>query len=302
MTNRILVSFHALLLLSGLTMSTAAADAPKRPQRIVSTNMCAEQMLLRLVEPERIVSMTWLSWEKDATPPEYQHVLKRAKPNHGLAEEVLMLEPDLVVGGTFSARFSNDMMTRLGKNLVLFEPENSFEDWYANIRKLGAAVGEPERAEAVIADFQSKLADMQAEIGPGERPVYAQLSVNNNTPGKDTLTSEVVRAGGFQTIGEALGYSGYRNIPLEDLIQVDVALISTNRRSDTEFSLARASLQHPLLRMMADRAVARIDIPARYQVCPTPETLKMIRELVDARKKVDAARASKPSPGAILPK
>jgi iron complex transport system substrate-binding protein len=287
------VVWVAFLLLSGLTMLPAAADAQVRPQRIVSTNLCTDQILLRLVEPERIASLTYLSWERDATAPEFLPILRRVPQNHGLAEEVLMLNPDLVVGGSFSARFSNSLMQRLGKHVVLFDSEASFEDWYANIRKMGDAVGEPQRAEAMIAGFKARLAAMQAEIPPGEPPIYASLTVNNWMPGKDTLYTAVVNAGGFRTAGETLGYSGYRAIPLEQLIQMDIALISTGRDRNAPPSLARSSLQHPLLRMMADRALARVEIPARYIVCPTPDTLNMVRELVDARKEVDRLRAQR---------
>jgi iron complex transport system substrate-binding protein len=287
---------------AALVSSQAAANAQTRPQRIVSTNLCTDQILLRLVEPERIVSLTWLAWEDEVTPPEYLPVLKHAKPNRGLAEEVLMLDPDLVVSGTFSARFSNQLMARLGKTVVLFDPENSFEEWYANIRRMGEAVGEPERAEAMIADFKARLAAIQAGIPPGEMPVYASLTINNVMPGKDTLYTEIVNAGGFRTAGEALGFSGYQAIPLEELIQIDAALVSTNTRPGDAPSLARDSLHHPLLRMMADRALARIEFPARYTVCPTPETLQMIRQLADVRRQVDRARAVTTPPGAIVPK
>lgn len=279
----------ALLLLWGTPMFTAAAGAQVRPQRIVSTNMCTDQLLMRLVEPERIMSMVWLSWEKDATPPEFQPVLARAKPNHGLAEEVLMMEPDLVVTGTFSARFTTELLRKLGRKVVLLTPENNFEDYYANIRAMGEAVGEPARAEKLIADFQMRLAALQAQIPPGEMPVYADIGVNFWVAGKDTLYTHVVNAGGFRTLGEAAGITGYGGIPLEQLVQMKVDLISISSADDKSPSIQTESLHHPLLRKMA-REIPRLDIPARYTTCPTPETLDAIAMLVEARKQIDAKK------------
>lgn len=299
-------SCSAILAITALITCPAwaqhAPPAPTRPQRIVSTNYCTDQMLLRLVEPERIVSLTYLSWDKDATPPEFQPILDRTPRNHGLAEEVLMLEPDLVVGGAYSARFSNSLLQQLGRDLFLIQPENNFEDWYANVRRMGLAVGEPARADKLIADFRRELAAMQAEIPPGEMPIYADLQVNNWMPGKNTLYTAIVNAGGFRTAGETLGYSGYRGIPIEELIQIDAALISTNLNKDGPKSMTRESLKHPLLRRMADRAIAEINIPNRYVVCPTPELLKMIRQLVDMRKLVDSKRAAAKPVWTVAPK
>jgi iron complex transport system substrate-binding protein len=277
----------SLVLASG---AVAAADAPK-PQRIVSINYCTDQLLLRLVEPERIVSLTFLSWAPGDTPPEYVPVLKHLKPNHGLAEEVLRMNPDLVLSGTFSSHFTNDLLQRLGRSIHIFQPEGNFEEWYERVRRLGDAVGEPERAEKMVADFKQGLAALQAQIPPGEMPIYADLEVNSWMPGKDTFYTRLVNAGGFRTAGETMGYSGYQAIPLERLIKIDAALISTNRQYEHPPSIATQNLRHPLLRLMAKKAYAAIDVTPRYTLCTTPETLKMIGQLVEARKDIDAAKA-----------
>jgi len=288
----------AALLAWGMAVSGAAADVVKRPQRIVSTNYCTDQILLRLVEPERIVSLTYLSWKPGETTADLQPALRHAKKNHGLAEEVLMLDPDLVVGGAFSAGFSNSLLARLGRNVIVFEPEQDFEQWYANVRRMGEAVGEPERAEKMIAEFKSELAAARAEIPPGEMPIYANLTVNNWIPGKDTLYQQLVNAGGFRTLGETLGYSGYRGIPLEQLIRTKPDLVSNTSAYESPPSLATMNLQHPLVRRWASQAYASIKIPERYVNCTTPETLKMIRQLVQARKDIEAIKQQRSATGA----
>ncbi len=39
----------------------AAAEAAPRPRRIVSLNLCADQLVMALAPPEHIASITWLS-------------------------------------------------------------------------------------------------------------------------------------------------------------------------------------------------------------------------------------------------
>ncbi|MEZ5938071.1 MAG: ABC transporter substrate-binding protein [Hyphomonadaceae bacterium] len=264
----------------------AAAQAPAKPQRIVSTNLCTDQMLLYLVEPERIISLTYLSWKNDATPPRFRDALSRIKPNHGLAEEVLRMDPDLVIAGAYSARFTTSLLRRLGKDVVEFEPDNSFDDMYADFRKMGDLVGERERAETLIRDFQTELARLEADSPAGDKPVYAAFEPNMGVVGKDMFLSEVVNAGGFQTLGEAMGFSGYRNLPIEQIVQLTPDLISTDPGYGSP-AMATDILRHPLMRRMT-ATIPELNIPPRYTNCPTPETLEAVRMLVEARKRLRA--------------
>src|SRR5687768_5013072 len=98
----------AALLASAL--STAAWAAEARPARIVSLNLCIDDLVLRLAKPERIVSVTWLS--HDARNSNIPELARRFAKNHGLAEEIVPLDPDLVIAGAFSARIAVALLKR----------------------------------------------------------------------------------------------------------------------------------------------------------------------------------------------
>jgi iron complex transport system substrate-binding protein len=273
----------ALLLPFGLLLMTEAADAQTRPQRIVSMNLCTDELLMRLVDPSRIASITYLSQQPVNAPLGLGHITSRLKINHGLAEEVLMQKPDLVLAGSFSATAATAMLRRLGLTIVTFEPENTFDDMRANIRKMGAAVGEPERAEEVIAEFDTRLAALQAQIPPGELPIFADIGVNNYVAGSDTMYAYVVRAGGYRTLGEALGFSGYRNVSLEQLLSIKPALISTSTPWTNPPSISTMALRHPALLDLVSHT-PQITIPERYTTCGAPSVLGAVELLVEARK------------------
>lgn len=273
----------ALLLPFGLLLTTAAADAQTRPQRIVSMNLCTDELLMRLVDPSRIASITYLSQQPVNASLGLGHITSRLKINHGLAEEVLMQKPDLVLAGSFSATAATAMLRRLGLTIVTFEPENTFDDMRANIRKMGAAVGEPERAEEVIAEFDTRLAALQAQIPPGELPIFADIGVNNYVAGSDTMYAYVVRAGGYRTLGEALGFSGYRNVSLEQLLRIKPALISTSTPWTNPPSISTMALRHPALLDLVSHT-PQITIPERYTTCGAPSVLGAVELLVEARK------------------
>jgi iron complex transport system substrate-binding protein len=271
----------ALLILAPATI--AAADGQQRPQRIVSLNLCTDELLMRIVDPSRIASITYLSRQPLNAPLGLDHIISKLKVNHGLAEEVLMADPDLVVGGAYSTIATIALLRKLGLNIVTFDPETNFDDMRANIRKMGGAVGEPERAEQVIADFDARLAELQAQLPPGEKPIFADIGVNNFMSGRDTLFARVVNAGGWRTLGETLGYRGYTNIPLEQLLQTKPDLVSTATPWSNPPSMSTQNLRHPALRELVERT-PHIAIPERYTTCGAPSVLGAVELLVEARK------------------
>jgi iron complex transport system substrate-binding protein len=271
----------ALIFLAPAT--TAAADAQQRPQRIVSMNLCTDELLMRIVDPSRIASITYLSRQPLNAPLGLGDTIAKIKVNHGLAEEVLMSKPDLIVTGSFSTMAATSLLRGLGQNIVTFDPEANFDDMRANIRKMGEAVGEPERAEQVIADFDARLAELQAQLPPGDKPIFADIGVNNFMSGRDTLFAHVVNAGGWRTLGETLGYTGYTNIPLEHLLRTKPDLVSTATPWANPPSMSTQNLRHPALRNLVAHT-PHITIPERYTTCGAPSVLGAVELLIEARK------------------
>ncbi len=246
-------------------------------------NLCTDELLMRLVEPSRIAAITYLSQQPINAALGLGHISASLPVNHGLAEEVIRLDPDLILAGQFAATTATSLLTRLGYRVETFAPESSFADMRANIRRLGELVGEPARAEAVIADFDARLAALQAKLPPGEKPVFADIGVNNYIAGANTLYTEVVNAGGYRTLGQALGFEGFRNVPLELILTVRPALISTATPWTSPPSMSTISLGHPALRALVERT-PHITIPERYTTCGAPSMLGAVELLVDARK------------------
>ncbi|RLA20277.1 MAG: ABC transporter substrate-binding protein, partial [Gammaproteobacteria bacterium] len=90
-----------LILCLVIALLPGAAFSAK-PQRIVSLNLCADQLLLQLAEPKAIASLTHL-----AADPELSYLAEEATNyplNYGSAEEILQLDPDLILAGSFTAR------------------------------------------------------------------------------------------------------------------------------------------------------------------------------------------------------
>src|SRR3982750_1111810 len=107
-----------------LPPGTAPAAGPA--QRIVSLNLCTDELLLRLADPARIASVTWLSRNPGSNVPD---LAARVPINHGLAEQVLSADPDLVLAGPFPPRITIGMLKRATTiPVVEFAPPRNFDE------------------------------------------------------------------------------------------------------------------------------------------------------------------------------
>ena len=88
-----------LCLIASIATATAtAAPAPAAaPQRVLSLNLCTDQLLMALLPPQRIASITWLS--RTEGDPALLDIARQLPVNHGSPEEVLAARPDLVLAG-----------------------------------------------------------------------------------------------------------------------------------------------------------------------------------------------------------
>src|SRR5512141_849725 len=88
-----------LLLLTGQGTAAPPPSVPS-PGRIMSLKICTDELLLDLVPPSRIASVTVLSQEKAALKIWPQAA--RLAVNHNSAEEVLATKPDLILTDSFT--------------------------------------------------------------------------------------------------------------------------------------------------------------------------------------------------------
>jgi iron complex transport system substrate-binding protein len=274
-------------LLACVNVAAAEGPAPK-PARIVSLNMCADDLVLRIAKPANIASVTWLSRD-----PQNSNLYDRAPQvpvNHGLAEEIVPLEPDLVIAGTFTARTAVALIKRTPVRLVELGIPKSFAEVRSQIAHVAELVGEPAEGARLIKAMEARL----AAVGPpsGSRPRAIVLNPNGATVGRGTLVAEIMELAGLDNVAAELKMENYGLVPLENVVlnSVDMLIVSASR--DGPPSLATDILRHPVLAKLADR-VKVVSIPTRLWNCGGPaaaEAVTYLRDIVTAYKRERAIR------------
>jgi len=272
-------------LLAGLLLPAPAPAADPAPGRVVSLNVCTDQLAMLVARPGQLYSVSYLA--RDADNSAMVEEAGAYLPNHGLAEEVFLMKPDLVLAGTYTAHGTVSLLRRLGFRVEEFPPETSFEDVRANLRRTGALLGNPARAEALVTAMDRELAALAAEKTPRLRTALAFS--NSYTSGAGTLVSDVVRRAGLENIAETLGMTGLARLPLERLVLADPQLMAGVPTPAEKPALADQNFAHPAYRALAART-AGAPLENRLTVCGGPFTLKAARALQAAAMR--AARAS----------
>jgi len=191
------------------------AGAPAKPMRIMSMNICTDLLVLQLAPKSRIASVSYLA--HDAANTVEPGLDKGVAANHGAAEDVLLESPDLILTGSFSPPATQRLARQVGARLVLVDQAENFEQIRAVTRQIGQAVGEPGRAEALIARMDAKLAQLKASAAPPIRVVA--WDGGKTVPGKGTLTNAIIEAAGAVNIGATLPDATYGRYDLEELIR-----------------------------------------------------------------------------------
>jgi iron complex transport system substrate-binding protein len=279
------VAFAAALA-AALIASTARAETAK-PQRIVSLNVCVDQLLLLMVDHRRIAALTQFAVDRD-----WSNMPKEAQGfriTHGRAEEVLPLMPDLVIGGEYSAPETIALLRRVGQRVEVMRLANSIDGVRAGMRWVGAAVGEPAKAEAMVAELDRRLAAVAAAIPPGPRPVLAFYNTSGYTAEPGTLADDVIRAAGFENLAGRLGLRIGGRLSLEQVAMARIDALIAIDTAETSASRAVETVQHPALAHMA-AAKPFAAIPGRLWTCETPFVAEAAERLARLRAEVERRR------------
>jgi iron complex transport system substrate-binding protein len=278
-------AFDAALLVAIAIMPVPAAlSAAGIPKRIVSLNLCTDELVLRLADRANIASITWLS--KDRISANVVDLAADVPVNHGLAEEIIPLDPDLVVAGSFTARTAVAMLKATRFPVTEFGVAHSLADVRSGIRKMAGLVGEPARGEDLVASFDRRLAEIGTPA-PGRRPTALVFNANGFTVGAGTLVDDIMSRAGLDNVAARMKLGNYSQLPLEIAVRSDVDVLIISARRDGPPSLATALLDHPVLSKLAPKTHIVV-LPTNLWSCGGPEVAEAIARLRAAARDVVA--------------
>ncbi len=264
----------APLVVGCLSLLLLTSGATHAAQRIVSMNLCTDELVLMLADPAQIKSVTWLVKE-----PQTSWLAEQARGiavNHGLSEEIVTLQPDLVVAGTYTTPTTIALLKKLSIPVLRFPLPRSLADIKSQIRTMARAVGQVARGEAVIADMEARLAALPPL--PERRTTAVLYQPNGLTAQQGTLVHEVLELAGLENLAVRRSLANYAQLPLEVLLLDRPDLLIMNNYEQSPPSLAQSLLQHPALQKTFTPAETVV-VPAQAWSCGTPNVVRAVEIL-----------------------
>ena len=258
------------LALFALCASAFVADA--KPQRVVSINLCADQLLVALADPGQIAALSPLVRDRHLS---YVADTARTIPVHrGSAEDIVKTRADLVLIGPYDNRYLRAFIADKGVPVLTLGHWTSLAQGRDEIRKLADALGTTERGAELIAAIDTALAETK-NVAPQGRSVV-MLHRRGYVSGTDGISAEVAASIGLKDAAPALGLPQGGFVPLEKLIAAKPDFIVVSDARAKAEDQGTALLQHPALATLYP-AKKRIVLPDRLTICGGPATPELIK-------------------------
>jgi iron complex transport system substrate-binding protein len=264
-----LCAVAAFLLSQGALGSPAPAKLRHPPRRIVSLNLCADQLVLALADRGQIAGLT-----RYAGDP---HMSAAAQASRGLpilrgsAEEIVAIDPDLVIG--MPARRSPAIAVLKAHKYPSLDVKSSdgYDAIRRSIREVAVAVGHPERGAALVAAMDHDLASLPRV----HRPVVAAYYQRRGyLTGTGTLMDDLMRRVGVTNLAAKLKRPALSQISLEEMAAARPGYLVVDTATDKVVDEGTAMMHHPVL-----AGIPRIGIPQAWTVCGGPAYVKAAHAL-----------------------
>ena len=148
------------------------------PRAVLTPSLGHSEMLAALVSPVRISGISKLSYDPDASNIVAFADTMPEKSATRDVELILSLNPDLVIVSSFAMEEFVEQLETVGVTVVQTQFEDTISGIADNVRLMAYMLGEVERGESIVEDFERRLTFIEDAIGLGpdvEKPVTKSL-------------------------------------------------------------------------------------------------------------------------------
>jgi len=258
--------------LLGFALAGCAAPPPQQATEhptIVSLNPCTDAILAEVADPAQLLAISHYSHDPRATSMPLG-LARRFRATGGTVEEVLALDPDVVVVSDFTPPATMQAFARLGIRVERFGIVPDFAENAAQVRRLAALADHADRGEALLARTDATLAATRYRGRPADALLWQEGGI---VPGEQTLIATLLAHTGFASHSAARGLGQASYVPLEQVLAdpPQVVIAAGSERM----------LTHPVLRELRGTRYERLDPTLLF--CGGPTVIRAAERLAEIR-------------------
>jgi iron complex transport system substrate-binding protein len=256
-------AFLALMLAATTTEWVAAAEAGP-PQRVVSFNLCADQLVVSLADPQQIAALS-----PYAKNPRLSVVAAKAKNFRTLdwsAEGAVALSPDLVLTGPEDRPSTRAMLARFDVPTESVALVSDIDAARAQIVHVAAVLGHSDRGAAMARALDAARGRLASLHVPDRS--FLVLERGGYVEGPHSLATTLLKEAGLHLApGGPQGFGGFMS--LERLILVRPDLLAIKDPPPQPEDQGALFYSHPALKRLYPPN-RRLALPTRYALCGGP--------------------------------
>ena len=276
-----------------LALSLAATSAwAEAPRRIVSFNLCADQLVVSLADSEQIAALS--PYAQDA---HLSVVAERARQFPVLnwsAEGTVAAAPDLVLVGPNDRRETRRMLAGLNIPIADVPLVTDIAAARSQILTVAARLGHADRGEAMVRALDAARARLAAVARPSPRTVLV-VERGGYVEGPQSLVSTLLAEAGLRPApGGPSGYGGYLSLEALIVARPDILVLKDPPlQAEDQGALF---FTHPAV-AAAYPPEKRIALPTRYTLCGGPALIEALDYLADVLSRSNTPSETRPIPG-----
>jgi iron complex transport system substrate-binding protein len=206
----------------------------KCPERIVSLSVGLDEILLVLVEPERIQALSWYTSDPEMSPMAQQAV-QYPRIQGRNPEAVFAYRPDLVLmsGSEHTPKAYVQALRDLGIPVYVSDSPHQLAAVFRRIEQMGRLLGEENGAAVLLQEMKASLQKVDKavlSIPPEQRSVVMAFGNSGGVFGrKDDLFDDMCTHAGLRNGAAMAGLTAASPISKEQIVAInpDVFLLPT---------------------------------------------------------------------------
>ncbi|MBO6769249.1 MAG: ABC transporter substrate-binding protein [Erythrobacter sp.] len=262
-----------------LLLSACAGEGPARVggeegggerPTIVSLNPCSDAVLAEVAAPGQLLAISHYSKDPRSSSMDMA-TAARFPATGGTVEEVLALDPDVVVAGGFLAPATRAAFADLGIEVVTFGIAGDVAASMQQVRDLASLAGDVAAGERLIDTIEEALAE--ARPAGDERAEVLLWQPGGIVAGEQALVSDLLARTGFENVAPSRGLSQADYVALEDVVAAPprVLLVAGSQMGQ----------RHPVLNALPDMRREHFDTGLLY--CGGPTIIRAVERLAEIR-------------------
>jgi iron complex transport system substrate-binding protein len=275
------------VMIAGALVIGVGGAAKPPPRRVASLNACLDAMLVHLADRSQIAALSHYGREDHSST--VAAVAKTLPFTWESAEEIISLEPDLVLASKHSALATRNALKRLHVPVERFAVPKSIDESLAQVAKVARLLGHEARGRALIARIEAAIA--AAAPPAGARRLKALIyQPNGFAAGPGTLVDDMMERAGFDNVARRYGLKTWGNVPLERLLADPPEVLLAGEPGQGARSWADRVMTHPALKSVSGR-MKTAQLSEKFLYCGGPVLIETAQALAKARRAIQGEAA-----------